>query len=102
MKLFIQIPCYNEEKTLSITLAALPKNVAGFDSVEVLIIDDGSSDDTVKVAKEFGVKHFVQFSSNQGLARGFTEGLNYCLKMVLMWLSIPMQIINIMQTIYLN
>ena len=80
MKLFIQIPCYNEEKTLSITLAALPKNVAGFDSVEVLIIDDGSSDDTVKVAKEFGVKHFVQFSSNQGLARGFTEGLNYCLK----------------------
>lgn len=80
MKLFIQIPCYNEEKTLSIALAALPKNVAGFDLVEVLIIDDGSSDDTVKVAKEFGVKHFVKLSSNQGLAKGFMAGLNYCLK----------------------
>jgi glycosyltransferase involved in cell wall biosynthesis len=80
MKLFIQIPCYNEEKTIGITLADLPKNLVGFDSVEVLIIDDGSSDDTVKVAKEFGVKHFVQLPSNQGLAKGFMLGLNYCLK----------------------
>jgi len=80
MKLFIQIPCYNEEKTLLTTLSALPKNVIGFDEVEVLIIDDGSIDNTVKVAKDFGVKHFVHFYSNQGLARGFMAGLNYCIK----------------------
>lgn len=80
MKLFIQIPCFNEEKTLLETLTALPKNVIGFDEVEVLIIDDGSEDNTIKVAKDFGVKHFVHFSSNQGLARGFMAGLNYCIK----------------------
>ena len=76
MKLFIQIPCFNEEKTLLETLTALPKNVIGFDEVEVLIIDDGSEDNTIKVAKDFGVKHFVHFSSNQGLARGFINLIN--------------------------
>jgi len=80
MKLFIQIPCNNEEKTLLETLTALPKNIVGFDEVEVLIIDDGSEDNSIEIAKDFGVKHFVQFHSNQGLAKGFMAGLKYCIK----------------------
>lgn len=79
MKLIIQIPCYNEASTLAITLAALPKKVPGFDVVEWLIIDDGSQDDTVKVAKENGVEHVVSHTGNQGLARGFMTGLEVCL-----------------------
>jgi len=80
MKLFIQIPCFNEEDTIGVTLAALPRNVEGFDSVEILIIDDGSSDETVEVAKKFGINHFVHFYSNQGLARAFMAGIYYCIK----------------------
>ena len=81
MKLIIQIPCYNEAGTLAITLAALPRQVPGFDSVEWLIIDDGSEDETVKVARENGVDHVVRHTSNQGLARGFMNGLDACLRL---------------------
>jgi len=79
MKLIIQIPCYNEAETLAISLNALPREVEGFDSVEWLIINDGSIDDTVKVAKECGVDHIVNFKKNQGLAKGFMAGLKECL-----------------------
>ena len=81
MKLIIQIPCYNEAGTLAIALAALPRQVPGFDSVEWLIIDDGSTDETVKVARENGVDHVVRHTSNQGLARGFMNGLDACLRL---------------------
>jgi len=80
MKLIIQIPCYNEAETLSITLSALPREVPGFDVVEWLIINDGSSDDTVKVALECGVDHIVDFQQNQGLAKGFMAGLKESLR----------------------
>ena len=80
MKLIIQIPCYNEAETLSIALHALPREVEGFDKVEWLIINDGSTDDTVKVAKECGVDHIVHFKRNQGLAKGFMAGIQECLK----------------------
>lgn len=79
MKLIIQMPCYNEEGTLAIALAALPRVVEGFDKVEWLIINDGSTDDTVKVAKECGVDHIVSFKYNQGLAKGFMAGIQECL-----------------------
>ncbi len=80
MKLIIQIPCYNEAETLAIALGALPREVEGFDAVEWLIINDGSTDETVKVAKECGVDHIVNFKHNQGLAKGFMAGLKECLK----------------------
>lgn len=80
MRLIIQIPCYNEASTLAIALDALPRQVPGFDVVEWLIIDDGSTDDTVRVAKENGVDHIVRHTRNQGLARGFMNGLDACLK----------------------
>lgn len=79
MKLFVQIPCLNEEKTLPDVLKTIPKKVTGFDSVEILVINDGSTDKTVEVAKKFGVKHFVHHRSNRGLARSFTDGLDYSL-----------------------
>ncbi len=81
MKLIIQIPCYNEAGTLAIALAALPRQVPGFDSVEWLVIDDGSIDETVKVALENGVDHVVRQVCNQGLARGFMRGLDECLRL---------------------
>lgn len=81
MKLIIQIPCYNEAGTLAIALNALPRQVAGFDSVEWLIIDDGSTDETVKVARENGVDHIIRHTCNQGLARGFMTGLDACLRL---------------------
>ncbi len=80
MKLIIQIPCYNEENTLGVTLSELPRQVPGVDIVEWLIINDGSVDRTVDVAKEWGVDHVVSFDHNQGLARGFMAGLDACLK----------------------
>ena len=79
MKLLIQIPCYNEAGTLAITLKALPRKVPGFDRVEWLIIDDGSTDDTIKIALRNGVDHVVRHSRNQGLARAFMTGLEACL-----------------------
>lgn len=80
-KLIIQIPCLNEEETLPIALAALPRTVAGFDQVEWLIIDDGSTDDTVRVATEQGVDHIVSLSHNQGLAKAFMIGIETALKL---------------------
>src|SRR3954465_13022093 len=81
MKLIIQIPCLNEEQTLPITLADLPREVAGFDVVEWLVIDDGSTDRTIEVAREHGVDHIVRLTNNKGLAAGFRAGLDACLKL---------------------
>lgn len=79
MKLIIQIPCLNEEETLHVALAALPREVEGFDLVEWLVINDGSRDDTVRVATDNGVDHIVSFAQNQGLAKAFMAGINECL-----------------------
>ena len=81
MKLIIQLPCYNEAETLGITLAELPRSLPGFDQVEWLVIDDGSQDATVEVARQNGVDHVVSFSKNQGLARAFMAGLDAGLKL---------------------
>jgi len=81
MKLIIQIPCYNEEKTLALALKELPRRVKGFKKVEWLIINDGSTDNTVEVARKSGVDHIVGFTRNQGLARGFMLGLDACLRL---------------------
>ena len=80
MKLIIQIPCYNEEQTLAATLAELPEHIDGVDEIEVLIIDDGSTDRTLEVARENGVTHICQHKSNQGLGRAFRNGLELALK----------------------
>ncbi len=80
MKLIIQISCFNEEEILPETLKALPGKLEGIDEIEVLIIDDGSTDRTVKVAREHGVSHIISFKRNQGLARSFMAGLNTSLK----------------------
>jgi len=79
-KLIIQIPCYNEEQTLGIALAALPRQLPGVDVVEWLVIDDGSSDDTVAVAKACGVDRIVRHPHNQGLAKAFMTGLETSLQ----------------------
>ena len=81
MKLIIQIPCYNEADTLPVTLNDLPKQIDGIEKIEVLIIDDGSTDDTVNVARKNGVDHVVRFNNNKGLAKGFIAGLDACLKL---------------------
>ncbi len=79
MKLIIQIPCYNEEQTLPITIADIPKKIEGVDIIEILIIDDGSKDRTVEIAKELNVTHIVSFKRNKGLARAFEAGIEKCL-----------------------
>lgn len=79
-KLIIQIPCYNEEESLGVTLAALPRKLPGVDIIEWLIINDGSQDQTVEVAKEYGVDHIISFPTNQGLAKAFMAGLEASLK----------------------
>lgn len=76
MKLVIQIPCYNEEKSLPVTINALPKHIDGVDEIEVLIINDGSTDNTVEIAKKLGVSHIVEMPHNCGLAKAFITGLN--------------------------
>ncbi len=81
MKLIIQIPCYNEAETLPVTLADLPRAVEGFDRVEWLVINDGSTDDTARVAREHGADHVVSHTRNQGLARAFMTGLDACLNL---------------------
>lgn len=81
MKLIIQIPCLNESATLGIALAALPREVAGFDTVEWLIIDDGSTDNTAALAKELGVEHVIRHPVNRGLATAFMTGLDACLRL---------------------
>ncbi|MFC1808254.1 glycosyltransferase family 2 protein [Candidatus Omnitrophota bacterium] len=80
MRLIIQIPCYNEENTLSTTLKDLPTRIDGIDSIETLIVDDGSSDDTIKVAKAHGVNHIVSFPTHRGLAEAFKKGLEKALE----------------------
>jgi glycosyltransferase involved in cell wall biosynthesis len=81
MKLIIQIPCWNEEQQLPLTLSHLPREVPGFDTVEWLVIDDGSTDRTVEIAREQGVDHIVRLTNNKGLAAGFQAGLDACLKL---------------------
>jgi glycosyltransferase involved in cell wall biosynthesis len=81
MKLIIQIPCLNEEQTLPATIADLPRELPGFDTVELLVIDDGSTDRTVEVARAQGVEHIVRLTNNKGLAAGFQAGLDACLKL---------------------
>jgi glycosyltransferase involved in cell wall biosynthesis len=81
MKLIVQIPCHNEEQTLPQTVADIPRSIAGVDVVEILIIDDGSTDRTVDVARKIGVDHIVHHKNNRGLARAFRTGLDACLKL---------------------
>ena len=77
--LIIQIPCFNEEKTLPQTLNDLPRSIAGIDKIETLIIDDGSTDRTVEVARALHVDHIIQNTNNRGLAKTFRKGLDACL-----------------------
>jgi len=81
MHLIIQIPCYNEADTLPQTIAALPTRIPGIDRIDTLIIDDGSTDDTVAVAQHLGVTHIVRHPTNRGLAAVFQTGLNACLRL---------------------
>lgn len=80
MKLIIQIPCYNEAETLEVALNDLPKHIDGIDEIEYLIINDGSKDNTVEVAKRWGVNYVVNFRRNKGLAKGFMAGIDACLR----------------------
>lgn len=80
MKLIIQIPCYNEAETLEIALNDLPKRIDGIDTIEYLIINDGSEDNTAEVAKKWGVNYVVNFIGNKGLAKGFMAGIDACLR----------------------
>lgn len=79
MKLIIQIPCYNEAESLPETLVALPRQIDGIDIIEILIIDDGSKDNTSDVARRFGVHHIVRHRTNRGLAAAFQSGINKAL-----------------------
>ncbi len=80
MKLIIQIPCYNEAETLEIALNDLPKHIDGIDEIEYLIINDGSKDNTVEVARNWGVHYVISFKQNKGLAKGFMAGIDACLR----------------------
>ena len=80
MKVFVQVPCLNEEETLPLVLAGIPKEIPGVDEIEILIIDDGSTDRTLEVAADFGVTHFVHHVRNMGLARSFRDGVDYALR----------------------
>ncbi len=80
MKLIVQIPCLNEEETLPLTVGNIPRKIAGIDRVEILVIDDGSTDRTSEVARELGVDHIIKLSNTQGLARAFMTGLDASLK----------------------
>jgi glycosyltransferase involved in cell wall biosynthesis len=75
MKLVVQVPCLNEEATLPLVLKSIPRKIDGIDEIVVLVIDDGSTDDTVKVARRHGVSHFVHHARNQGLGRSFHDGI---------------------------
>jgi glycosyltransferase involved in cell wall biosynthesis len=80
MRLFVQVPCLNEEQTLPMVLEGIPREIPGVDEIHILIIDDGSSDRTVEVARELGVEHFVFHTRNMGLARSFRDGVDYALQ----------------------
>ena len=79
MKVFIQVPCLNEEETLAAVLDSIPAEIHGVEEIEILVIDDGSSDRTVDVARARGVTHFVRHTRNMGLARSFRDGVDYAL-----------------------
>ena len=79
MKLFIQIPCFNEEKTLPNVIRDLPKQIDGIDEIEIMIVDDGSTDKTIEVARSLGIRHIVEHGSNRGLAMTFRHGSEYAL-----------------------
>ncbi len=81
MKLVVQVPCLNEEATLPLVLKSIPKKIDGIDEIIISVIDDGSSDRTVEVAREHGVKHFVKHARNQGLGRSFHDGVLYALEL---------------------
>jgi glycosyltransferase involved in cell wall biosynthesis len=81
MKLIVQIPCLDEETTLPATVAGIPREIDGIDEIELLVIDDGSTDRTVEVAREQGVEHVVRLTNNKGLAAAFQAGLDACLKL---------------------
>ena len=80
MKLFVQIPCLNEEETLPQVLATIPRSIPGIDEIEILVVDDGSTDGTVELARRLGVRHFVHHTRNMGLARSFRDGVDYALR----------------------
>ena len=79
VKVFVQIPCLNEELTLPMVLESIPKQIDGVDELHILVIDDGSTDRTIEVAKAHGVTHFVRHAGNRGLARSFSDGVSYAL-----------------------
>lgn len=79
MKVFVQIPCLNEEETLPLVLESIPTKIPNVDEIHILIIDDGSTDKTIEIAKKHGVKHFVKHRRNMGLARSFRDGVDYAL-----------------------
>ena len=80
MKLIVQIPCHNEAEALAATLAAIPRQIDGIDAVEIVVIDDGSTDDTVAIARREGVEHIIGFARRRGLASAFKEGLTESLR----------------------
>ncbi|MGH2523096.1 MAG: glycosyltransferase family 2 protein, partial [Anaerolineales bacterium] len=80
MKLIIQIPCYNEEATLPLAVRALPRELPGLEAVEYLVVDDGSSDGTARVARELGIHHVVRLPGHMGLAHAFLTGLEACVQ----------------------
>lgn len=80
MKLFIQIPCFNEEKTLPDVIRDLPREIPGIDEIEYMIIDDGSTDNTVEVARSLNIRHIVEHKTNRGLAVSFRDGVEYALR----------------------
>ncbi len=81
MKLIIQIPCYNEENTLPLVLASVPRNIPGIDEIETLVVDDGSTDRTAQVARDLGAHHVVRHIGNRGLAAAFKTGLDAALRL---------------------
>src|SRR4030042_1352888 len=81
MKLIFQIPCLNEEETLPLTVRDIPRTIEGIDKVEILVIDDGSTDRTSEVARELGINHIIKFNNTRGLANAFVAGLDASLKL---------------------
>ena len=81
VKVIVQIPCYNEEQTLPLVMRDMPRSIPGVDVIETLVIDDGSTDRTVEVARELGVDHVVRHAGNRGLAAAFQTGIDACLRL---------------------